>query len=107
MRHSAQDVLVASLGTLLEIHNIAFAPDLDPFSRECVGVPPSLQRFSSLRAVTISHWRHWGGPCLPVLPASVEQLTLDAGTRCVAYLPETRGQDHLSDSAEANHVGGP
>ena len=84
MQYCVQEVLVASLGTLQELHNFAFAPELEFTLRRCVGVPPSLARFSSLRAFTVSHRWHWGGPCLPVLPASVETLVLVAGTRCAA-----------------------
>jgi len=82
-----QEALAASLETLLEVHEFAFSPQWEPLSEDPGPVPlPSLERFGSLRAVTVSLLLGDPpeGPICPALPASVQTLVLHAGGRCAA-----------------------
>ena len=93
---TAQDALLASLETLLEVHNVSLPPPKPPKWR-VYDPPPTLERFSNLRIVTVTNvQRMAGASCLHALPVSVRQLTLDAGdgmTRCDT--PAKQGGDDL------------
>ncbi len=62
---TAQDALLVSLNTLLELHNICLPPPKTP-KRRVYDPPPTLERFSNLRAVTVSFcyknttWKFFG-----------------------------------------------
>ena len=79
-----QDALLASLQTLLEVHNISI-PRPRPRKPGWTPPPRTLERFSNLRAVTVTNvYRGARAPSVPVLPVSIRELTLDAlsGMRC-------------------------
>ena len=77
----AQDALVASKRTLIEIHNIRapLAPDADRMQTNLLR-SPSLERFGYLLVLTVNQ------PLIPTLlrppalPASVLELVLDLGS---------------------------
>ena len=80
-----QDAMTASLGTLLEVHNVSMPPPeahRRPHSpRQQLG----LERFRNLRAVTVNEAHHVRDCRLPALPVSVRTLKLDAGRGTLRY----------------------
>ena len=74
-----QNALVASVGTLREVHNVSMPPPPSHCRPRPTQPPTGLERFCALRAVTVTEAHHARDSCLPALPASVRTLTLDAG----------------------------
>ena len=74
-----QDALTASLGTLLEVHNVSMPPPGSHPRPSPTRPPLGLERFANLRAATVTEAHHARDWCLPALPVSVRALTLDAG----------------------------
>ena len=87
---TAQDALLASLETLLELHYVSLPPPKPP-KRRLYDPPPTLERFCNLSAVTVTNVHHMAGASsLPALPVSVQKLTLDAGLGSWVAEPQRR-----------------
>ncbi len=95
----AQDALTASLGTLLEVHNVSMPP---PEAHRRLHSPRQqlgLERFGNLRAVTVNEAHHVRDCRLPALPVSVRTLNLDAGRGTLRCRPMPDGiasKQHVS-----------
>ncbi len=105
MAMDMQDALTASLGTLLEVHNVSMPPPeahRRPHSpRQQLG----LERFGNLRAVTVNEAHHVRDCRLPALPISVRTLKLDAGRgtlRC-GPVPDGTASQACDLMAQAYH----